>query len=43
MYHVSAAGFSPLLIALLHCIQHKKALYPNKAYFSSLYSDKEPF
>jgi len=32
-----------LLIALLHSIQHKKALYPNKAYFLSLYSDKEPF
>lgn len=44
MCRVSAAGFPPLLlIALLHCIQHKKALYPNKAYFLSLYSDKEPF
>jgi len=32
-----------LLIALLHSIQHKKALYPNKAIKNTLYSDKEPF
>jgi len=33
----------PLLIALLHSIQHRKALYPNKAIKNTLYSDKEPF
>jgi len=32
-----------LLIALLHFIRHKKALYPNKAIKNTLYSDKEPF
>ena len=32
-----------LLIALLHSIQHKKALYPNKEAKSTLYSNKSLF